>query len=463
MRKAFLFLTIFLVAGIAIISSCQTAEPDLAAIPTVAELAQVETLPPEQPTAEAIPVTFTPAAEATQPPPTATVQPPAPEQAPTEQIGNFNRGGTSMPSLLPQETPLPTITASPAPTLPPPPTLEVNPLNPSLPPFETGPVTRKFGSGFGNNVRNNDRLDYVKIGFHDGPGGSAVGIVEWMTTLDSQGIPFFLKSADDAGTLFQAQELSKKSGVPHILVFRRSGGDYELPNYFDDPTEAAQEHWQKHLDAFPPELDKSMVWIESANEVDRGRSEWMARYSLEIAKMAVRDGYKYAAFGWSSGEPEYTDWQAPEMEAFLRFAADHPNQVAVSLHEYSYKNEDLFYNYPFQVGRFQLLFLATDRMGIRRPTVLITEFGWEYVSLPSPEDAMAQMTAVMELYAKYPEVKGAAIWYLGGGYSNIPQKAQRLFQPLTTLSTSAYYERPTYPPIEPEIFLDYWEKEGITP
>ena len=124
---------------------------------------------------------------------------------------------------------------------------------------------------------------------------------------------------------------------------------------------------------------------------------------------------------------------------------------------------DLFYNYPFQVGRFQLLFLAADSMGIRRPTVLITEFGWEYVSLPEPAVAMSQMTAVMELYAKYPEVKGAAIWYLGGGYSNIPTKASALFQPLTHQSITSYYERPTYPPIDPAIFLDYWEKEGVEP
>lgn len=454
-------LNIFFVLGlVATLLACQTEEPELAALPTLAQAATIE---PTATATEIIPPTFTPSAEPEQPA-TPTPIPPTLDARPTEDIGSFNRGGTSMPSLLPESTPLPTETSLPTLTPTPFPISEVLATQaPGLPPYEIGPVTRKFGSGFGANVRNNDKLDYVKIGFHDGPGGTAKGIVEWMTALDAQGIPFFLKSADDAGTLFQAQQLSKASGVPHVLVFRRSGGDFELPNYNDNPIEAAHEHWQKHLDAFPPELDKSMIWIESANEVDQRRSEWMAQYSLEVAKLAVAGGHKYAAFGWSSGEPEYIDWKAPAMAEFLRFAAEHPNQVAVSLHEYSYTNDDLFYNYPFQVGRFQLLFLATDQMGIRRPTVLITEFGWEYVSLPDPETAMSQMNAVMELYAKYPEVKGAAIWYLGGGYSNIPEKAIRLFEPLTALTAGSYYERPPYPPIDPAIFKDYWEKEGVSP
>ncbi len=459
MSKFYSVTTFFSVIILAMVASCQTTEPDpIAALPTVA---QVATVAPTPTAIETIPPTFTAEPISTELP-TETPLPPTAEIPPTEESGNFNRGGESMPSLLPEETPLPTITASPSPTLEPAAQLEITQV-PGLPPFETGPVTQQGGAGFGYTVRNNDRLDYVKIGFHDGPGGSARGITEWMTTLDAQGIPFFLKTADDAGSLYQAQQLAKASGVPHILVFRRSGGDFELPNYNDNPVDAAREHWQKHLDAFPPELDKSMVWIESANEVDQRRSEWMAEYSLEVAKLAVAGGHKYAAFGWSSGEPEYADWRAPKMEEFLRFAADHPNQVAVSLHEYSYTNRDLFYNYPFQVGRFQLLFLAADRMGIRRPTVLITEFGWEYVSLPDPNTAMDQMDRVMKLYAKYPEVKGAAIWYLGGGYSNIPTKASALFEPLTAHTTSVFYERPAYPPIDPAIFLDYWEKEGVEP
>lgn len=464
MHKQTTAVSIFIISLLALVA-CQTPEPPipLSEIPTVASLATVAEVLTE--VAE-LPPTFTPEPIPPTATPGATTVPQQPTLAPinSEEIGSGigHRDGTSLPSLLPTTTPLPTATAVP-PTETPIPTQAPISQIPGVPPFESGPVNLVLGSGFGTQVRTNERLDYVKIGFHDGPGGDSRGISEWMESLDAQGIPFFLKTVDDGGVLLEAQNLAKASGVPHVLVYRRSGNDFELPNYGKDPIDMAREHWAKHLDAFPPELDRSMVWIESANEVDKDQSEWMARYSLEIAKIAVRDGYKYAAFGWSSGEPEYTDWQAPAMAEFLRFAADHPNQVAVSLHEYSYKNNDLFREYPFLVGRFQLLFLAADRMGIRRPTVLITEFGWEYVSLPGSDEALAQMEAAAELYAQYPEVKGAAIWYLGGGYSDISLKTRRLFEPLTNFASTRYYERPPYPPIDPAIFRDYWEREGIEP
>ncbi|MEM8858121.1 MAG: hypothetical protein AAGD96_07365 [Chloroflexota bacterium] len=457
--------TLILAIGLlSLLFACQTApeETNLAAIPTAAEIATVAPQATAVVTAE-IPPTFTP-----QPTLAPTETPMDQPVLPTATIeggvdSNLNlRGDESMPSLLPKETALPTVTASPVPTQEPQ-VVQEQPQFPGVPPFESGPVVKNLGAGFGPQVRNNDRLDFVKIGFHAGSNGDNRGINDWMQQLDAAGIPFFLKSVDDAGALADAQAIAKKSGVPHVLVYRRSGGYFELPNYDDDPIDAAHEHWQRHLDAFPPELDPQMVWIESANEVDKGRSEWMAAYSLEIAKMAVRDGYKYAAFAWSSGEPDYSHWLAPNMQEFLRFAAEHPNNVAVSLHEYSYTNSDLFYNYPFFLGRFQLLYLATDRMGIRRPTVLITEFGWEYRDIPGPEEAMRQLVAAADLYAQYPEVKGAAIWYLGGGYGSIHLKARQLFEPLTGMISSTYYERPAYPPIDPAIFRDYWEDQGIEP
>ncbi|MFT5195677.1 MAG: hypothetical protein ACI85U_002699 [Candidatus Promineifilaceae bacterium] len=459
MPKFLISLPAVLFFALVALIGCQPSQPaNLPALPTSAALATVENLPTAASVAQLLP-TFTPAPIATSEIPAVT----QPTSGPVNPEVTESNEGASLPSLLATATPLPTATATATATSAPTSTPEPISQIPGLPPFESGPVNLILGSGFGPEVRNNDRLDYVKIGFHDGPGGDSRGISEWMQSLDAQGIPFFLKSVDDGGVLFEAQNIAKASGVPHVLVYRRSGNDFELPNYNDNPIEAAHEHWQKHLDAFPPELDPSMVWIESANEVDKDQSEWMARYSLEIAKIAVRDGYKYAAFAWSSGEPEYTDWKAPAMAEFLRFAAENPDQVAVALHEYSYKNSDLFREYPFLVGRFQLLFLAADQMGIRRPTVLITEFGWEYVSLPGAEEALAQMQAAAELYAQYPEVKGAAIWYLGGGYSDISLRTRRLFEPLTQFAGSRYYERPPYPPIDPAIFRDYWEREGIVP
>ncbi len=289
-------------------------------------------------------------------------------------------------------------------------------------------------------------LGLNKIGFHTGPNGNEAGIGDWMRDLDNAGIPFFLKSVDHAGTVFEAQEIMKASSVPHTLVFRTTKWgnlsdlyDYDVPNYDLLPREAAEVHWQAHKAKFPPELDPSLVWIETINEVDRNRSEWLAEFALETGRMALRDGFRWAAFGWASGEPERVNWESPQMLAFLRFAAEHPDDIAIALHEYSYEVNDIGVGYPYFIGRFQALFDVCDSYGIPRPTVLITEWGWTHEKLPGPTEALADIRWASHLYAAYPNIKGAAIWYLGGGFKDIRNLAQRLIAPVAEFSLSNYY------------------------
>lgn len=296
-------------------------------------------------------------------------------------------------------------------------------------------------------------LGFAKIGFHTGVGGNRTGLGEWMERLDAAGVPFFLKTADDAGPLVEAQELMRASDVPHTLVFRRSGDEYDTPNYDLPPDEAARQHWQLHMEAFPPELDPNLVWLETINEVDKERAEWLGRFALETAQLAARDGFKWAAFGWSSGEPEISDWQSPSMVAFLRQAAANPDRLAISLHEYSYVLDEIDHQYPFKVGRFQQLFQVTDQLGLARPTVLITEWGWTYEFVPDQDPAISDIAWAANLYAPYPEIKGAAIWYLGNGFSEIAELTQRLIKPVTEYSLGNYFPIPLPPekaPINPE-------------
>jgi hypothetical protein len=268
-------------------------------------------------------------------------------------------------------------------------------------------------------------------------------------------VPFFLKSADDAGPLFDAQQIVRDSDVPHTLVFRRSGDEYDTPDYDLPPKEAARQHWQLHKDAFPAELDPEIVWIETINEVDKERSEWLGYFAIETARLALDDGFRWAAFGWSSGEPETNDWTSHSMLEFLRMAGDYPDRIAVALHEYSFISEDIAHQYPFKVGRFQHLFEIVDSYGIPRPTVLVTEWGWEYGDVPSVDEALRDIDWAAAMYAPYPEIKGAAVWYLGGGYEDIAVKAQRLVLPLTEYSMGNYYAIPLPPdvaPIDPELY-----------
>jgi len=283
-------------------------------------------------------------------------------------------------------------------------------------------------------------LAFAKIGFHTGAGGgNTEGLDDWMIELDAAGVPFFLKSVDDPHYLIQAQELAGTSGVSHTLVFRRSGPGYDIPDYNLSPEEAARNHWEHHKAAFPPELDPSRVWIETVNEVDKNRTEWMGEFALETARLALEDGYRWAAFGWSSGEPEEEHWETPSMLEFLRLAAQHPDRLAVALHEYSYDREDVGNIYPFLIGRFQFLFQVCDAYRIPRPTVLITEWGWEYQDVPLATQALQDIQWASWLYAAYPEVRGAAIWYLGPGYGGIADQAQLLIEPMRDYSLTNYF------------------------
>ena len=303
------------------------------------------------------------------------------------------------------------------------------------------------------------QLSYNKIGFHVGPGGNMTGIGDWMADLDAAGVPFFLKSADVAGPLYEGQLLAQASGVPHTLVFRlttagqNDGYDYDVPNYSLTPTAAAAVHWQHHIAKFPPELDPEYVWIETINEVDKNRSEWLAEFATATAQLALADGYKWAAFGWSSGEPEPEQWRSPAMLDFLEMAAQHPNQLAIALHEYSYSTDNIGNAYPYLIGRFQDLFQACDENQILRPTVLITEWGWESTGVADTGAALNDIKWAAWLYAAYPQIRGAAIWYLGGGYSGIASHAQRLIAPVRDYSLSSYFGyHPGYGVIDPSIF-----------
>ena len=351
-------------------------------------------------------------------------------------------------------TPVPTVSATPEMTTTPQATPAVTPLPPPLPVPTTIVSVPPIDFEAASAEAQSKGLDlaFVKIGFHVAVDGNRDGIGDWERKLNDAGVPLFLKSADNGGALFEVQELMKANeaagrSVPHTLVFRLTDPKYEAPyyNYNVTPEEAAVVSWTVNRNSFPKELDKQYIWYETLNEPGRiggnglPQIERLARFSLATAKQAVAQGYRYAALSWSTGVPEREDWENPAMLDFLRYAADHPDQVAVALHEYSLTNESISAGYPSLVGRFQMLFDVCDQYGIKRPTVLITEWGWEYNSVPEPAEAMEDIAWASWLYAAYPEVKGAAIWYLGGGFSDIDVKTQRLIAPLGDYSVSHYF------------------------
>lgn len=290
------------------------------------------------------------------------------------------------------------------------------------------------------------QLAFSKIGFHVTFLEEKGMLDQWMQEQDAAGIPFYLKTVDNAEPLYKAQQLVQESGVPHTLVFRATGGvpDYSLP-----PDEAARQHWEFHRDKFPPELDPQLVWVETVNEVDKNRSAWLAEFALETARLTMADGFRWAAFGWAPGEPEPEHWQLPAMLEFLRLAGENPDRLAIAVHEGSLSADDIRALYPFRLGRFMRLFEICDQNDIPRPTVLITEWGWEYNNIPPVEQAMADIAWAANLYANFPEVKGAAIWNLGTGccFGTVSDEVRQLIDPLRRFNLATAYTVPR-PPLQ---------------
>jgi hypothetical protein len=326
----------------------------------------------------------------------------------------------------------------PSPTPTPKPTKAPPTPTPTPPPVDFAAVRQQLQA-------EGKELATARFGFHAGPGGSARGLGVYLSALADVGVPAVMKSVDDYGICLQALQESPD----HVTIFRMTGGELELPNYDLPPERAADEHWARIKAALPPEFDKR-TWLEVMNEPDKNRADWLGRFAYRTAELALAEGYRFAAFGWSSGEPEPEHWQTPGMLAFLRLASQHPDQIAVALHEYSYDVDNIANQYPSLVGRFQTLFQICDAQGIPRPTVLITEWGWEHTRVPPVRRAMKDIAWAAELYAAYPEVRGAAIWYLGGQYGGIAKEAQRLIVPLRYYVWGNYFviepgQKPTNP------------------
>ena len=312
------------------------------------------------------------------------------------------------------------------------------------------------------NVFQGTAVVHPKIGFHCGPGGNPTGIGDHLRRLDAAGVPFFIKSTDSMTGLFDAQLLMVNSSVPHTAVFRRSV-PYEgaapienpdVPDYTLSPQEAAERHWAWHKAGLPPELNRQLIWIETVNELRKEPEwgDWLGNFATETALLMNAEGYKFAAFGFSSGTPEPESWETPGMLRYLRYCEQHPDLAAVALHEYSFKVEDIWFERGYHIGRFEALFAACDKHGIKRPNILITEWGWEYQDVPDVAKGVDDVRAVAEYYAQFAEILGAAIWYLGPGFGGIANQAQRLIGPVTDMTIATTFPAPVEPPpIEPPI------------
>ena len=155
----------------------------------------------------------------------------------------------------------------------------------------------------------------------------------------------------------------------------------------------------------------------------QNRSEWLAEFALETARLA-RGKLKGSAGRRSAGqpeEPEPEDWKGQRCWSSCGWRVTIPTPSALPFMKAVFGRSHCR-TLSVHIGRFLSLYETADRYGIPRPTVFITEWGWKVCRPRSGQSHRAYQMGGL-LYAPFPEVKGAAIWYLGGGFDPIHEQA----------------------------------------
>lgn len=305
-------------------------------------------------------------------------------------------------------------------------------------------------------------MAFLKInGFHTGTTGRSNGIGDFLREVDAAGVPFFAYCADGTTSLVDAQEIMRNSNVPHHAVFRRTTfphnqGGYSVPDYNESPEDAARKQWISHRDRWPKELDPSLIYSETINELRKEVewADWIGQFCYHTALLALQNGFKWCGPAYSTGTPDEGAWETPGMLKYLDLCQQHPDRLAVSLHEYSLSTKDILDGDGNLVGRFRHLIDACEKHNIKTPDIFFTEWGWTERKIPRLATAKKHILEVGELYAQYPAIKGAAIWALSGGWGTLDRQTSRLMEPLKQLLIETRYPDPvTSEPVGEEVDL----------
>ncbi len=284
---------------------------------------------------------------------------------------------------------------------------------------------------------------FNKIGIYSAGERPLSALLEWMTELDEAGIPFFLATEDTTSGLLEAQGIAQASETPHTIVYRSTKGPAQ-PDYNQNPVAAAGRFWVAHRDGFPADLNKETTWVEimDSPRTERPFDIWLGDFVFELGQLALRDGYRLAALSFETNAPDAEVWNTAGMARFLKLCEQNPGRLGVALRELSGDVQDIWYRRDDHIGRFQRLYLACQRQRVARPPVLITRWGWTLDRIPSSANrALADIEAVGELYARFPELLGAALWRLEGN-TPLDKQVRRLIKPLTTFTLNHRFAQP---------------------
>jgi len=301
-----------------------------------------------------------------------------------------------------------------------------------------------------------------KIGIHLAGGVNSEAGTAWQNYL-GQPSPIVVASVDSAGPVYEAQQRNNRNDVD-VLVFRfnnRDGKNLEYCDYHADPITFANRRFNEIVRYWPKELDPSRVWTVPINEPSKEpeHAAWLAAFTLRMGQLSLQNNRRMLALGWSTGTPEPAFWREPRMIAYLELCQERPDMLGVALHEYSLADK-IDAGGGFLVGRFANLHQVCDDLGIQRPIIVISEFGWREDAVSLSANAFKeQLRWAQDVYNAHPNILGAATWTLGKWHGSVVSDISRLFPIVVEMAMNHIEVPPT--PLPPETVPEEGEFELV--
>jgi hypothetical protein len=186
-----------------------------------------------------------------------------------------------------------------------------------------------------------------------------------------------------------ARALDATARLPDTLIIYRKFLSGDNQHAYLSPAQWVAEHQQ---------FANTRVYCSADNEPAFAASlPWL----LEVAKAARAANIRVSLGGWSVGGYEIPE--IPKMDALLRYTAAHAGRFVYDLHEYTRGSWTVDFmphehnpaNWPLSIpkntalwlmGRFRHIITYCDTMGIKRPQIVVGEFGYDRVhAVPSTQ------------------------------------------------------------------------------
>ena len=177
-----------------------------------------------------------------------------------------------------------------------------------------------------------------KLGLHTIWANNAVGFVR--AVHDAGAHVALVKALGDFGYLRLVKEISPET----VTVARSRAVEWVSPD--GDPVEAAEDVMNQHMPDWIYEKDVVDYW-EILNENDPPGIQghvWLAQFFIAAMDVAEANGYKLALFSYSTGVPQWHEWEAiVETGVFARAQV---GGHALALHEYDWPVADYRWGEP---------------------------------------------------------------------------------------------------------------------